>query len=125
MMLRELSAAVICIAALPLSSGAEERPLSSHEISEVLSGNTAIGTGDGPAWRQYFASDGSTPYIVNGEQADVGKWRVETGGRYLSWWESTGWTAYTMTGEGDHVTWISEDGSSHYPARMVEGRQLD
>ena len=113
-MFKSLAAAVLFTATLSLVGAAEERQLSSDEITQILTGNTAIGTGEGPAWRQYFAPDGETPYIVNGEQADAGKWRVETGG--LSWWKSTGWTTYTVTGEGDHVTWISEDGSSNYPA---------
>jgi len=111
-------------AALSWPAQADEERLSKPEMLEILSGNTAIGTGEGPAWRQYFAPDGTTPYIVEGEETDVGRWEVTDDDLYRSWWESTGWTTYTMTGEGERVTWISEDGESRYPARIVEGRQI-
>lgn len=101
---------------------AEERPLSGSEIVETLSGNTAIG--DDGDWKQFFDANGETPYVVDDEEVDLGKWKVE-GDTYLSWWESTGWTSYTMTGAGDHITWISEDGEQQYPATMVQGNQLD
>ena len=116
-----LIAAVVALA-LAGPAAAEEMPLSGDQMREVLSGNTAVGDGD--EWRQYFDPNGETPYRPEGGEIDVGEWKVE-GDTYLSWWESTGWTRYTMTGEGGRVTWISEDGETRFPARIVEGNQFD
>lgn len=112
-------------AAILLLTGAvaaEEQKLSGEEMVELLSGNTAIGEEDD--WKQFFDPNGDTPYVVDGDEVDLGKWKVE-GDTYLSWWKSTGWTSYSMTGEGDRVTWISEDGGSDFLARIVPGKQLD
>ena len=126
MTLRTLVAAIAII--VPAAAGlvvADEHALSKAEIVALLSGNTAIGTGAGTPWRQYFAEDGTTPYAIEGEGVEVGRWKVDDDGTYRSWWEGTGWTTYTMTGEDDRVTWITEDGHSRFPAKIVEGNQLE
>ena len=120
-----LNLAVAALAGFSLASFAEERALDKEAMLTILTGNTAVGESEGGPWRQYFDADGSTPYIVKGREPDMGKWKITDDDKYMSWWEPSGWSTYTMTGEGDRVTWIAEQGGAEYPARMIEGKQLD
>ena len=103
--------------------GADEQRLTQQQIEQVLSGNTAVGSFGSTTYRQYFAPDGETLYVPDGGQPDPGKWRASEEDEYCSWWSTTDWVCYEMTGEGDHVTWHAKDGSQS-PAVIVEGRQI-
>ncbi len=107
----------------PSGADAGESELAGAEITAALSGNTAIGDQKGMLWRQYFAINGDTVYIVSGKQPSPGKWRV-SGDNFCSLWPpSTKWDCYSMTGAGDNVTWIYEGGGDPWPAKMVSGDQ--
>ena len=107
------------------ASAVEERRLTAAEIKVMLSGKTAISTGGGNPYRQYFDPDGSTLYLPEGAPADTGKWRTDRDKQlYCSWWERGGWSCYEIYETGEmEILWRSPGGRD-FPARLVEGRQL-
>lgn len=99
--------------------------LTASEIEALLSGNTIVGAWSGNAYRQYYATDGSTLYVPEGGDPDEGRWRVNAQtDEYESWWQSTGWTPYAMvrTDDGGHA-WINGDRLE--PFQVVPGQQLE
>lgn len=109
--------------AMPTVLGAQDNALGAREVSELLSGNTAIGQWEGVQYRSYFGADGTTIYDPQNDEAQIGKWRVnrETG-RYESFWDAIGWTAYAVLRTEDGFAW--ERKGQTYPFDVVEGRQL-
>ncbi len=127
-MMKRACAAVLLLAISLAAQGTqaqEPRRLSAAEMQVLLSGHTAISTSGAP-YRQYFDADGKTIYLPEGGQPDTGKWRIDAGRQqYCSWWQRGGWSCYEMfeTGEGE-IIWRSTGGRD-YPARLVQGRQLE
>lgn len=115
-----------CICALVLSAGAahaQSVKLAAHEITVLLSGNTAVGKWDGISYRQYFDPDGTTIYAQVGTRSARGQWRVE-GDEYQSIWPSDpeweGW--FVMEYAGDWF-WVSKT-TPPTPFKIVKGEKL-
>ena len=103
---------------------AAERKLSASEIQVFLSGNTAVSTGSGASYKQFFDPDGATLYLPEGGREDRGKWRADPAKQqYCSWWERGGWSCYDMFETEDGIIWRSPGGRD-YPARLLEGNRL-
>lgn len=124
-----LAAILILISALLIVSSKatasdDLQRLSAEEISELLTGNTAIGTWDGTKYRQYFSDSGTTIYAQEGSRSSRGTWRVnKTENVYESKWERTGWSGYPVGREGDKLFWIST-ALPPQPFEVVPGEQL-
>jgi len=104
---------------------AQSVKLQSHEITALLSGNTAVGTWEGTPYRQYFDPDGSTIFAQPEARSSVGKWRVDAERQeYQSIWPSDaaweGW--YVMEYAGDFF-WVSKR-TPPTPFKVIEGQQL-
>ena len=55
------------------SAMAQSVKLSADQISELLTGNTAIGVWEGVPYRQFFAADGSTIYAQAQARSTLGQ----------------------------------------------------
>lgn len=106
-------------------SQSDPQRLKAAEIETLLSGNTAKGSWNGTAYRQFFASDGGTVYLAEGSPPSRGKWRVNTSKNlYESWWERSGWSRYPVVKSGDAYAWVEVDGTLQ-PFTVLTGRQID
>ncbi len=118
---------LVCLAMLwPAMASAQSVKLQAHEIAALLSGNTAIGTWNGVAYRQYFGADGVTLYAQNGARTARGEWRVDAQRQeYQSIWprdkDWEGW--FVMEFAGDFF-WVSKS-TPPTPFQMEQGQQLD
>lgn len=115
-----------CVCALVLFAGvaqAQSVKLAAHEITTLLSGNTAVGKWNGASYRQYFGPDGSTIYAQDKVRSARGAWRVE-GDEYQSTWEGDaaweGWFVMEYAGEW---YWVSKT-TPPTPFEVVAGEQL-
>lgn len=96
--------------------------LTASQIEALLAGNTIVGTWSGSKYTQYYGPDGYTVYMPEGGQPDEGKWRVkEETDQYDSWWESTGWTPYTVVMTNEGYAWVNGDELEHFD--VFAGRQ--
>lgn len=104
-------------------STAQDTALSASEVEGLLTGNTAEGQWDGKSYRSYFGADGTTIFAPSKGETLTGKWRVnpETG-QYDSFWDTIGWTAYTVLRTEDGYAWHKDDKS--YPFSLLQGRRL-
>lgn len=108
--------------ALTIPAISAERTLTGPEIESALNGNAVEGVQDGVAWKQYFYRDGTTTYISR-NRPSPGRWSVK-GDKYCSQWPpSSNWDCYTMTGEGDRLTFIPDAGGAPWPVRVVKDKQ--
>lgn len=107
-----------------ISSGlAAEQSMTAAEIEAVLLGNTIDGTWAGSKYKQYYGKDGFTMYVADGSKPSPGKWRVNSDtDDYESWWESTGWTPYKMTRDGETYYWIGQ--TEKHQFAILEGKQV-
>ena len=97
--------------------------LTAAQITELLAGNTTIGTWSGKGYKQYFATGGMTMYVPDGGQPDQGKWRTNpTTNQYESWWRMTSWTPYTIVMTNDGYAWVN--GESLEPFKVMAGKQV-
>ena len=114
-------ALALLLTATPVT--AQSVKLQEHEITALLSGNTAVGLWEGAPYRQYFGPDGSTIYAQEGARSALGEWRVQDG-EYQSLWpgdaEWEGW--FVMEYAGDFF-WVSKT-TPPTPFAVVEGQQL-
>ena len=104
---------------------AQSVKLQAHEITALLSGNTAVGRWEGVPYRQHFGPDGSTIYAQEGARSALGKWRVDAArDEYQSIWprdaDWEGW--YVMEYAGDFY-WVSKS-TPPTPFKVLEGQQL-
>lgn len=125
---------VFLVTLLTLAAGlvhSNEKTLTAAEISQLLSGNTAIGIW--PTWksshryRQYFGKDGATIYAQENERSSLGRWRVNnTLNHYESWWEQSDWGAgFSIVLKEGVYYWVSSTGSIEPQAfEMLQGQQL-
>ena len=99
--------------------------LKSAEILATLSGNSVVGTWGSTEFRQYFDPNGSTVYRPRtGNQAN-GAWRVRDD-LYCSTWPPTdSETCYSITRDGDTLTWQATDGGNPHPSTLIKGKALD
>lgn len=102
---------------------AQSVKLAAHEITVLLSGNTAVGKWNGVSYRQYFDPDGSTIYAQEGTRSAQGEWRVQ-GEEYQSIWpreaEWHGW--FVMEYAGDWY-WVSKT-TPPTSFKVIEGEHL-
>ncbi len=112
----------VFVAAATLAQ-AEDRKLDAAEITELLTGKTALGENRGRDTRQYFDASGVTDYVERGGEVDPGKWRVDDArGQYCSLWARGGWACYDVVTDGSLYYWIGEGYRS--PFTMTDGRAL-
>lgn len=116
---------LLALLALATPAQAQSVKLQSHEITALLSGNTAVGTWEGTPYRQYFGTDGSTIYAQTEARSTVGQWRVDADlSEYQSIWprdaDWEGW--YVMEYAGDFF-WVSKR-TPPTPFKVLEGQQL-
>ncbi|WP_317056224.1 hypothetical protein [Roseovarius rhodophyticola] len=112
----------VCLAAGALAEDSA-KVLSASEIDLLLRGNTIEGTWSGSTYTQYFGEDGQTVYLEENRRPDVGRWRVNSETeQYESWWEQTGWTAYTVLETEGGFAWKRGDG--HELFVVSEGKQI-
>lgn len=94
---------------------AEEQPMKSAEVTAFLNGATVEGNQDGAAWSQTFDADGTTLYTTTSGETS-GQWQLR-GDKFCSLWPpATGWDCYDITGEGENISFVPEDGSKAWPA---------
>ena len=112
-------------AALASPVAAQSVKLTSDQIRELLTGNTAIGRWDGAKYRQFFGDDGVTIYAQEGAKSARGEWRIDaTVDEYQSIWPGDadweGW--FVMEYDGDYY-WVSKK-TPPTPFRVEPGQQL-
>lgn len=118
---------LICIALIwPALASGQSVKLQANEIDALLSGNTAIGTWNGAAYRQFFDPDGVTLYAQRDARTARGDWRVDAErDEYQSIWpreeDWEGW--FVMEWNGDFY-WVSKS-TPPTPFRIEQGQQLD
>lgn len=123
MMRRLFLAACVAVAALP--AAAQSVKLTAAEITDLLAGNTAVGTWQGAKYRQYFDADGSTIYAQDGSRSALGQWRVD-GERdeYQSIWaRDTQWEGWYVMEYAGAYYWVSKS-TPPTPFKVVEGQAL-
>ena len=110
---------------LPSTLLAEERALSSSEMRELLTGNTAIGFWIDHNYRQWFDASGTTIYAPEHGRSSRGRWRLnDTTDEYESeWGQSNYWEGYKILQKSGQFYWIS-DGVAPQPFKVVEGQDL-
>jgi hypothetical protein len=107
------------------AANAQSVKLTSSQIAELLTGNTAVGKWQGQRYRQFFDDEGQIIYAQQGARSSVGKWRIDTTiDEYQSVWpneqEWEGW--YVMEYAGDYY-WVSKS-TPPTPFRVEQGQQL-
>ncbi len=100
--------------------------LQSHEISALLTGNTAVGHWEGQSYRQYFGEDGITIYAAQGARSARGEWRVsDDASEYQSIWPGdTEWEGWLVMEYAGTYFWVSKT-TPPTPFRIEEGKQLN
>lgn len=97
--------------------------LTGAEIETLLTGNTIVGTWGGAKYSQFYGENEFTMYVPEGGQPDQGKWRANHDtNQYESWWESTGWTPYTLLRVEQGYAWVN--GDKLEPFEVLEGKQV-
>ena len=82
---------VVALCCLGHAAMAEEKPLNTQEIEELLVGKTVQGIHFGAQTRQYFSESGLTLWIKNGDAApSEARYKIEDN-RYCSSWSGL-WT---------------------------------
>lgn len=97
--------------------------LQDHEISALLSGNTAIGVWEGAAYRQYFDPDGSTIYAQEGARSAFGEWRVQDDAFQSRWPGDADWEGWLVMEYAGAFFWVSKT-TPPTPFEVVEGQML-
>ena len=104
---------------------AQSVKLTADQITELLTGNSAVGKWEGAEYRQYFATDGSTIYAQPEARSTIGEWRVDTErDEYQSIWPGDadweGW--YVMEYAGAYF-WVSK-ATPPTPFKVEKGEVL-
>ena len=103
-----------CIAVLLMlgasASHAQSVKMADHEISALLSGNTALGIWQGVQYRQYFAEDGTTIFAQEGTKSALGRWRVDTTADEFQsiWARDTIWEGWYIMVYAGAFFWVSK-----------------
>ena len=121
----ELSALAVLLALSALSAHAAPARLKTADILAALSGNSVVGTWGSTEFHQYFDPNGSTVYVPRSGNMANGSWRVHDD-LYCSTWPPTdSETCYTLTRDGDTLTWQATDGGNPHPSTLIKGKSLD
>ncbi|MEM8979634.1 MAG: hypothetical protein AAGD04_09135 [Pseudomonadota bacterium] len=118
-MIRFALAFILCAGA----AQAQSVKLSGAEISELLSGNTALGLWEGNAYRQYFDPGGSTIYAQEGARSALGKWRVEDDEFQSLWPRDADWEGWFVMEYAGQWFWVSKT-TPPTPFEVLKGQQL-
>ena len=115
----------LCVSLIGASASAQSVKLTAAEITELLTGNTAVGLWEGAPYRQYFGADGVTIYAQEGARSARGEWRVDAQrDEYQSLWPGDadweGW--FVMEFAGDYY-WVSK-ATPPTPFKLRSGQQL-
>ena len=124
-MRRRTALLVLCSLLATAPAAGQSAKLNASEIEVLLTGNTAVGTWEGQAYRQYFEPDGTTIFAQNGVRSSRGEWRIDSArDEYQSIWPSDveweGW--YVMEYLGDYF-WVSKT-TPPTPFKILEGQRL-
>lgn len=98
--------------------------LTASEITQLLTGNTAIGVWEG-AYRQFFGADGVTLFAQDGVRTARGEWRVDVEeDEYQSLWASdVDWEGWFIMQWHEEYYWVSR-ATPPTLFDVVEGQQL-
>jgi hypothetical protein len=103
---RTILAGLLAMLAMPAT--AQSVKLQNHEITALLSGNTAVGTWDGVNYRQYFDPDGTTIYAAEGLRSTSGEWRVQNDTYESIWQNDAEWEGWFVMEFGGDFYWVSK-----------------
>lgn len=122
-MIRVLAACALLL--LANMASAQSVKLTAEQITDLLTGNTAIGKWEGQRYRQFFGADGVTLYAQDGARSTRGEWRIDpSNDEYQSIWPNDedwqGW--YVMEYAGAYY-WVSKS-TPPTPFRVETGDQL-
>lgn len=123
MIIRACVVAFTMVLALPAS--AQSVKLTSEQITNLFTGNTAVGKWNGIPYRQYFGADGMTIYAQEGSFSKQGEWRVDaTADEFQSIWPNDlDWEGWVVIEYAGAYYWASKI-TPPTPFKIVEGQQL-
>ena len=107
-MIRVLAACALLF--LASSAHAQSVKLTAAQISDLLTGNTAVGKWDGARYRQFFGADGVTIYAQEGARSARGEWRIDqTRDEYQSIWpRDDAWEGWYVMEYAGAYYWVSK-----------------
>jgi hypothetical protein len=122
-MIRVLAACALLF--LASSAHAQSVKLTAAQISDLLTGNTAVGKWDGARYRQFFGADGVTIYAQEGARSARGEWRIDqTRDEYQSIWpRDDAWEGWYVMEYAGAYYWVSK-ATPPTPFRVEQGEQL-
>jgi len=122
-MIRVLAASALLF--LASSAHAQSVKLTAAQISDLLTGNTAVGKWDGARYRQFFGANGVTIYAQEGARSARGEWRIDqTRDEYQSIWpRDDAWEGWYVMEYAGAYYWVSK-ATPPTPFRVEQGEQL-
>lgn len=99
-------ALALLITATPVA--AQSVKLQEHEITALLSGNTAVGVWGEAPYRQYFDPDGVTIFAEDGAGEALGEWRVQDGELQALWPGDAEWSGWFVMEYAGDFYWVSK-----------------
>ena len=122
-MIRVLAACALLF--LASSAHAQSVKLTAAQISDLLTGNTAVGKWDGTRYRQFFGANGVTIYAQEGARSARGEWRIDqTRDEYQSIWpRDDAWEGWYVMEYAGAYYWVSK-ATPPTPFRVEQGEQL-
>jgi hypothetical protein len=122
-MIRVLAACALLF--LASSAHAQSVKLTAAQISDLLTGNTAVGKWDGARYRQFFGADGVTIYAQEGARSARGEWRIDQPrDEYQSIWpRDDAWEGWYVMEYAGAYYWVSK-ATPPTPFRVEQGEQL-
>lgn len=122
MMIRLL---VVCLCLIAPAAMAQSVKLTADEITDLLTGNTAIGKWFGVPYRSFFGADGITIYAQDGSRSTRGQWRVDPErDEYQSIWPGDpDWEGWFVMEYAGAYYWVSKI-TPPTAFRVEKGQQL-
>ena len=122
-MIRVLAASALLF--LASSAHAQSVKLTAAQISDLLTGDTAVGKWDGARYRQFFGANGVTIYAQEGARSARGEWRIDqTRDEYQSIWpRDDAWEGWYVMEYAGAYYWVSK-ATPPTPFRVEQGEQL-
>jgi len=122
-MIRVLAACALLF--LASSAHAQSVKLTAAQISDLLTGNTAVVKWDGARYRQFFGANGVTIYAQEGARSARGEWRIDqTRDEYQSIWpRDDAWEGWYVMEYAGAYYWVSK-ATPPTPFRVEQGEQL-
>ncbi len=107
-MIRILTTCALIFAATVAS--AQSVKLTAAQITDLLTGNTAVGKWDGMRYRQFFGKDGTTIYATSGARSSRGEWHVDPANdEYQSIWpRDASWEGWYVMEYAGAYFWVSK-----------------